>query len=54
MKIKEKEEKYRMVLRGDLARIFLKYCRNGCKNKAQVVRRAIREYLIKEKVLEKE
>ena len=49
----KKEKKYHLILRGDLARIFSKYCDTRCKNKAQVTRRAIREYLIKEGVLEK-
>lgn len=46
-------KKYHLILKGDLARIFLKYCNNHFKNKAQVVRKAIRNYLIKEGVLEK-
>ena len=47
------EKKYHLIIKGDLARIFLSYCDTHLKNKAQVVRTAIREYLIRNKVLEK-
>jgi hypothetical protein len=42
---------YHLILKGELADIFIKYCNNNCKNKASVCRTAIKEYLIKNKVL---
>ncbi len=47
------KKEYHLILKGDLAEIFLKYCNTHLKNKAQIVRRAIKNYLIKEGVLEK-
>ena len=46
------KDKYHLILKGDLARIFLKFCDDNSKNKSRVVRRALRNYLVKEGILE--
>ena len=45
-------KEYHLILKGKLAKIFIEYCEKNLKNKAQVSRRAIKDYLLKEGIIE--